>query len=252
MPDYLDALTPEDFELDPEAARLPELTADDLPESNPNDPADDDDFMQDDLLAPEPEGMGARPDEPVSRRAVARVIAKIAGGHSNEVGYCLREIREVNEVASRYLSAKECLWAIDPDQRHAVQSWEKVPRGSIVYFDSASSRYGHITESLGGGYVGSTDWPRGRWGRVHGGTMESAWGYTAAYWSPVVNDVRVWWPKRKPKPAPKPEPEPTYAGMHAVVQRLVAMRKRHLEHDRRKAARACTRAIAELRGVWAD
>jgi hypothetical protein len=237
-----------DCAIDPAAIELPELYLADLSGGNPSDP-DDDDFDQDDLRPLE--GLGGSRSGQVWKRAVERVVGKIRDGASNDVGYCLREIRTVNEVDSLYLSAKESLYGCAPDLRHRIGDWSKVPRGSIVYFDSPSSRYGHITEALGGGFVGSTDWPRARWGKVSGGTLKSAWGYTVAYWTPEVNNVRVWWPRPddQPEPRPEPRPEPAREPIHEVIRRLAHIRRRHVEAKNREGVRALTAAIRQLHNI---
>jgi hypothetical protein len=236
------------YALDPAAVDLPELDAGDLPAVNPADP-DADEHGQDDFRDLEGYGGSGGPPSQVWRRAVQRVADNIRGGRSNDVGMCLREIREVNEVAALFLSAKESLYGCAPEFRHRRGDWDKVPRGSIVYMDSPTSRYGHITESLGGGYVGSTDWPRARWGKVHGATITRAWGYTVAYWTPEVNNVRVWWPN-SPKDEPAPEPAPRHEAdrepIHEVIRRLAHIRARHIRAGREQDARAITAAIREL------
>lgn len=236
-------LDPEDYELDPEAADLPELSEADLPDRNPADP-DDDDFEQDDFSPVE--GLGAGQEGPVWRRAVRRAIDKCRRKASNEVGYCLREIRLINEVDPLHASAKEALYATRV--RHRITDWSKVPRGAIVYFDAPSSKYGHITESFGGGPIGTTDYPRGRWGRIHGATLMKAWGYTVAYWSPEVNGVTVWAPVRRKPAAPSTEglrPRIAEAIVLLAKARLVA--RRQFPEDVAPISRAI-RALLSTRG----
>lgn len=130
--------------------------------------------------------------------------------------------------------AKDSLAAADV--KHRITDWAKVPRGAIVYWIGGGSQYGHVAISVGDGYVLSTDWPTARVGRVHGGTLMNAWGYTEAFWSPIINDVVVW--RRKPKaakPEQEPKPKPRQATNLQEAIRSLGGARQHLGAMRRWA-----------------
>ena len=241
-------LDPDEYTLDPAAADLPEIAEEDLPPSNPADP-DADGHTQDDL-----EGLGAPGAAGTIRPQLAleEIVHYITDGLPVDVGYCLKYQRTWRGVDSLYMSAKESLYGAPV--RHLVTDWSQVPRGVIVYFDSKASKYGHITSSFGGGYIGSTDWPRARVGRVLGATLMTAWGYTVAYWSPYVNNVEVWTPKAvKPAPEPAPQTElkdPTRgARLDELIHGLALVRKHAVTGKHTARAKHLTAAIRELHAV---
>lgn len=192
----LDDLAGEDCTLDPAAADLPDLSDETVER-----PPENDDSPQDVV----PEGMGALPKAPRHwRDAIKTAVGYARNGQYVEAGYCLRECREYYGVGPLYAAAKDSLAGAQRlGKARRVHDWNKVPRGVLVYWTGPNSQYGHIAISLGGGYVISTDWPRNRYGRVHGGTLMNSWGYTAAFWAPLVNDTRVWPAKEKRNPKPK-------------------------------------------------
>lgn len=163
---------------------VPVVPLDDLPESNPAEDHGDQDDMDDSAL----EGLGSD-GEAIWRRALPRVREKVRDSASNEIGYCLKEVRTVNEAPAKYLDARGSLLAAD--EKHRVGDWLKVPRGAIVYMDGPEHPHGHVCESMGSGFVGTTDSPLGHWGRVGGADLAANWRYPRAWWSPIVNDVRV-------------------------------------------------------------
>lgn len=193
-----------EFELDPAAAELPDLSDEHWP-APPDSP-----FGQD------VEGLGGiGPDVPEFVRpraeALAILIGYIRDGRSVDVGMCLRETRQYFNVFAKYAGAKDSLaGAISLGVAHRVpftaEGVKAIPRGAIVYWrrisGSAVVGWGHIAPSFGGGFCGSTDWPTGRYGRVNIFTLAQAWGYTEIWWAPVVNDVRVWSKNRPEKPTP--------------------------------------------------
>lgn len=193
---YLD---PDDLGIDPADDALPVVDLDALPDTSPSELDGQDDMDDSDL-----EGLGADGGL-IWRRAVPRAREKVRTGASNQIGYCLREIRTINETPAKYERAVDSL--IAADVKHRVADWSQVPRGSIGYYRGPDVTHpnGHVFENLGNGWVATTDSPLGHWGRVRGGDLMTRWGYEAAYWSPFVNDNRVWRPKRvlaDPRPTP--------------------------------------------------
>ncbi|TIC78763.1 hypothetical protein [Nocardioides sp. GY 10127] len=210
-PDEIDPdliLTAEDCTLDPAAEALPTLGADDF--GPPPEPEARQDDVDEGMGAVADSGPGAIPDYVRSKKdALALAVSYARDGRSVTPGYCLRETRSYFNVGSLYAAAKLSLAGAKAlGVAHKVNlsdpaAVNKIPRGAIVYWWGPSSQYGHIAPSLGGGMVLSTDWPRGKYGKVRVDTLAHAWGYTEAYWAPVVNDVRVWKPvSTKPKKTP--------------------------------------------------
>lgn len=193
------------YELTDEDAALPIVAPHDVPANNPGDVEGQE---QDDLDDTELEGLGAD-DEPIWRRALPRIRDKVRESATNEVGFCLREIRIPNETASKYLDARGSMIAADWKVRlRTREDWDRVPRGSIGYYDGPNSPHGHIYENMGGGFVGTTDLPRGHWGRIHGFDLMNLWGYNRAFFADEVNDNQVGEWKRngeivRPEPTPK-------------------------------------------------
>src|SRR5690606_10040983 len=112
------------------------------------------------------------------RKAIKIARSYVRNGKSVAVGYCLRETRQYYGVPSKYLSANDSLAAARrAGKAYRITNWSKVPRGAVVYWDSPSSEHGHVAISIGKGRVISTDWPRGRYGVVHGATLMRSWGY---------------------------------------------------------------------------
>lgn len=126
--------------------------------------------------------------------AIATAQSYAANGRRTQSGMCLRETRQYYGVPAKYPAAKDSLAAAQREGKaYRIHNWNKVPKGAIVYWFGGGSKYGHIAISVGKGYVISTDIPSaGRYGRIHGAQLMRAWGYTRAYWSPLVNDYRVW------------------------------------------------------------
>jgi len=134
------------------------------------------------------------------RKAIKTAASYVSSGKTVTPGYCLRETRQYYGVPAVYPAAKDSLQdALNKGKAYRIRNWSKVPRGAIVYWRGGGSQYGHIAISIGKGRVISTDWPTGRYGRVHGATLMRSWGYTEAYWSPLVNGYRVWPRKKKKK-----------------------------------------------------
>lgn len=199
--DGLDAFEPEDFELDPAAAELPDLS-NETPEPPPE-PEGGQDVV--------PEGLGGGlsiPDYVRSTKdALALVVQAINTGRTFSVGMCLQITRGWHNVGPYYAAAKDSLaGAIRLKVAHRVEftaeGVAKIPRGVDVYFRGPNSQYGHIAPSFGGGFIGSSDWPRGKIGRVNALTLAHAWGYTEIWWAPMVNDVRIWKPRKPASPTP--------------------------------------------------
>jgi hypothetical protein len=131
------------------------------------------------------------------RLAIREALNKVRTGATTEVGMCLKRTREYYGVDALYPAAKNSLAAAQAAgkaYRVAFEDVGKIPRGSVVYWTGPNSQYGHVAIALGGGMCVSTDWPRGRFGRVNIATLARSWGYDAIFWSPLVNDVRVWAP----------------------------------------------------------
>jgi hypothetical protein len=229
-PDYdVDSLGADEFALDPEAVDLPDLSDAPPPQPPP-------DQAQDDL-----EGLGAPGDSATPPRESLKSIAHdIRTDAGYTPGYCLQYQRIKAGVAAKYEDAKTSLWACD--RRHKITDWSRVPRGCVVYFDSPSSEHGHIARSFGGGYIGTTDWPTGKIGRVRGDVLEAAWGYAEAYWAAEINDVIVWRPARKPKP----KPEPKTPRVNRVIRILGAVLRDRVRAHNRHDAEAVRRAVKIL------
>lgn len=221
---------PDETSIDPEDEALPIVPVEDLPDENPAETAD-----QDDLDDSELEGLGAD-GQMIWRRAVPRVREKIRDGAQNKVGYCLQEVRIVNETPAKYLDAVSSL--IAADVKHRVTDWSQVPRGTIGYFrgDPITHPHGHVFENFGNGWTGTTDSPLGHWGRVGGADLLTRWGYEEAFWSPFVNDNRVWRPKREqqdPPPTPDERRLRTLEDWRDELVRRHSERTRH--HDQQRA-----------------
>jgi hypothetical protein len=218
-------LDADEYEIDPEDADLPVIDIDTLPETNPSEAEDVE--VQDDMDDSALEGLGADGQQ-ICRRAVPRVREKVRNGESNKIGYCLQEIRIVNETPAKYLDAIQSL--IAADVKHRITDWSQVPRGTIGYFrgDPNTHPHGHVFENFGGeAWIGTTDSPLGKWGRVKGYELLERWGYEDAFWSPFVNDNRVWRPQHVHE-----DPPPTPQARR--IARLVAWRD---ELERRHQAR---------------
>lgn len=204
-----------------------------------------DDADQDDL-----EGMGAPGDAPnTPREAQAAFREWYRAGRPIDPMYCLRYTRGWYGVGPLYASAVESL--LGAAVKHRITDWSKVPRWVAFYMRGGGSQYGHVGITLGGGMVGTTDWPRGRLGIVSGAQLHAAWGYAESYWSPIVNDVRVWRPPSdKPEPAKKPEPDPTRgARIDRAVRDLAVARAYAIGHDKDARARHISAALRALRDI---
>lgn len=188
--DDFEGLGPEDFDIEPLAGLLPELTAADLGPA-PDGPQDD-----------PVEGLGSDgiPKSGRSwREAVQIALEKVRTGATTEVGMCLKRTREYYGVGPLYSAAKLSLAGaqrLGKAYQVGFEDVDRIPRGAVVYWTGPNSQYGHVAISLGGGMCVSTDVPRGRFGKINIATLARAWGYTAIFWSPLVNDVRVWAPRR--------------------------------------------------------
>jgi hypothetical protein len=215
--------------------------------ANPYLDAPDDAADQDDL-----EGMGAPGDAPrTPREAQAAFREWHDAGRPIEPMYCLRYTRGWYGVAPLYASAVESL--LGAEVKHRITDWSKVPRWVAFYMRGGGSQYGHIGITLGGGMVGTTDWPRGRLGIVSGAQLETSWGYAESYWSPYVNNVRVWTPGKpdaKPEAARQPEPDPTRGDrIDSAIRDLAAARKYAIEHKRDGRAKHISAALRDLRAI---
>ena len=203
--DDFEGIDDDDLKIVPEAEGLPVLDASLCP------PPPDLEH-QDDVV----EGLGAGIPDYVRpwREAIKFALAKVTSGATTPVGMCLQNVRLYFLVAALYACAKLSLagaQALGKAYQVAFDAVDRIPRGSIVYFIGPNSQYGHIVISLGGGWCISTDWPRGRFGRVRIDDLARAWGYTEIFWSPLVNDVRVWAPSR-----PVPVQLPRVPGVFVV------------------------------------
>lgn len=189
-------LDDEEYELDPEYADLPELSEEDVQRPEEHEGGQDDEAL---------EGLGAIPRAPRSWKEALRIAASyVRNNRSVTPGYCLRETRQYYGVGPYYPAAKDSAeGARRLGKLYRVTNYNKIPRGAIVYWTGGGSQYGHVAPCVGAGRVISTDWPRGKYGFIKAETLKNAWGYDNVYWSPLVNDVRVWSPKRKKPKKPK-------------------------------------------------
>ncbi len=241
LTDQLPELDPEVYEMDSEDHELPVVSPEDVPDTNPGEDVDE----QDDFDDSELEGMGAA-DSQIWERAVPRARDKVRSHASNQVGYCLREQRIINETEALALDAAESL-ALAPT-KHRIGDFEKVPRGVLIYFTRPGS-HGHIMESLGNGYCATTDLPTGHWGRIKTVDLFRQWGYDAAWWSVYVNknQVRSF---EKPEPAPKPKPDhDDYPVIQEALELLMRSRNHHRQAKHPMIAAHLTRAIRELTDI---
>lgn len=235
----IDDLIDEDFELFEWAADLPELTAADVGER----PAEL--YLQDEI-----EGLGARAYQAAKRAvfpmaprgwkdAIETAASYVRNNKAVTPGMCLREVRQYFGVPARYAAAVDSLNdAKRSGKAYRIGDWSKVPRGCIVYMEGGGSVYGHIVISLGGGQVISTDVPRGRYGRIHGGTLTRSWGYTRAYFSPLVNGYRAW--PRKDLYGKKKNHDPKPKGLKVNryrVNKALADGKKPSRYERRHIRR---------------
>ncbi|MCM0622345.1 hypothetical protein [Nocardioides bruguierae] len=266
-------LTAEDFTLDPDAALLPTIELDtDLGEfAAPPELAGGQDDVVEGRGGPASTGPGAIPTYVRPRReALALAVSYARDGRTVTPGYCLRESRQYFNVAALYAAAKLSLAGaqeLGVAHRVAITSdaVARIPRGAIVYWTGPLSQYGHIAPSLGDGMVLSTDWPRGRYGKVRADVLAAAWGYTEMFWAPTVNDVRVWRPNAQ-KPASTPlisrvltalaDDRPAKA--QALLERLAEDGDGDRPREAKQAARKLLRAfdlnddIADLRAEISD
>lgn len=241
-------LDDDELEIAPEDEDLPDVDPADIPDRNPADP-DDPDWAQDDLDDSALEGMGAA-DTQIWQRAVPRIREKLLHHADNQVGYCLREIRIPNETAALALDAAESLAMADV--KHRITDWDLVPRGTIGYFVGGGSIHGHVYENLGNAYAGTTDLPTGKWGKIKAKDLFERWGYERAYWSPEVNDNRVWAPRRVNQPKPEPTPDrDKYPRVHEEMKDLARIRNWHRDpaHRHPAVAAGITRALRELAAI---
>jgi hypothetical protein len=232
----VDSLDPSEFTMDDWARALPDLS-DQIPPLPPLAPQDD--F----------EGLGGPGDSPIPPGAALKSIAHdIAVGNGWTPGYCLQYQRIKRGVGSKYYDADESLYACN--HRHLITDWSKVPRGVIVHYTGGGHEHGHITSSFGEGFVGTTDWPLGKIGRVSGAALLSAWGYEKAYWTNEVNDVIVWRPSH-PHHKPNPKP-PTTPRLNHVIKILGDVRKDRRKDHNHHDVEVITKAIHTLVRISRD
>lgn len=105
------------------------------------------------------------------------------------VGYCLRWVRGLYPVSSKYGSAIQA-WN-GAKYRHGPSTTP--PIGVPVFF--AGGKYGHIAVSVGKWNCRSTDWPRARVvSEVAISRLAKAWGYRYLGWTEDLNGVRIYLP----------------------------------------------------------
>lgn len=238
-------LDPSAYEIDPEDAALPEVDASTLPARNPAEELSlvDELFLQDDFDNSELEGLGAGGQ--IWERAVPRARHKCKTHASNLIGFCLKEIRIINETEALAFDADESLSMCDHVIRLDGGNWHKAFRGGIVYFTGGSGNvHGHIMESLGNAFIATTDFPTGHWGRVGVQTLFERWGYARAYVGNQVNGNVV-----RTLSAPEPPPKPKYPAIQAEIVDLARLRRRHREAGHPAVSAHLTRAIRELRTI---
>lgn len=106
-------------------------------------------------------------------------------------GLCLNRVRRWCGVPARYASARKAWQAIPASRRHTDLA--ACPRGVPVWLDKPSSRFGHITLSMGHDAAGhllvrSTDYPRrGRVSTVRADELADAWGMRVIGWATSLN-----------------------------------------------------------------
>lgn len=111
---------------------------------------------------------------------VRRVEAKI--GTPNQIGMCQLEVRtlfgvpSVGDFDGNGASNAHDAWRSAVAHGRVVRETDpaRIPAGAYIYFSGGT--HGHVAVALGGGMCASTDWPRGRWGRVSIATLISRWG----------------------------------------------------------------------------
>jgi hypothetical protein len=148
-------------------------------------------------------------------------------GTSYPPGYCLNFVRTMCGAPAGVVDATTA-WRLARDKH--LQGTP--PAGAIVYWIGGSHGHGHIAVSKGGGYVVSTDYPRGKVGVAPISFFHRVWGLTYAGWAWDVNGVRVQQDEVHGKP---PAPAPATV----VSLRNVAPGKRNADvADLQRALRA--------------
>lgn len=103
-------------------------------------------------------------------------------------GMCLQFSRSMAGIPAVYPDASTA-WRNTIDRHPGDRN---PPRGCMVYWTGGSQGYGHITPSLGGGKVRSSDYPSsGRVGTTDIGWIERNWGLPFAGWAWDVNGVTI-------------------------------------------------------------
>jgi hypothetical protein len=123
-----------------------------------------------------------------SAKAMAAANRAIADA-VNEVGYCLRQVREWWQISGKYGSAIAA-W----NNAKTKSTSRTPPTGAPVFW--SGGQYGHVALSLGNGYVRSTDAAgRGLVGTRPIDWFEKNWGQKYLGWTGDLNDVTL--PLRK-------------------------------------------------------
>lgn len=133
-------------------------------------------------------------------RTPEQALAIARATTTNEVGMCLKWVRQYYNVGPRFASANVG-WA-NTDFREP--SWNPPPPGVPIWW--TNNEFGHVAISDGDGFCISTDFPRaGVTSRVSIAYLTRAWSLTWRGASRDINEVPVV-PSSYPAPTPQPQP----------------------------------------------
>jgi hypothetical protein len=160
-----------------------------------------------------------------STKAMAAANRAIADA-VNEVGYCLRQVREWWQISGKYGSAIAA-W----NNAKTKSTSRTPPTGAPVFW--SGGQYGHVALSLGNGYVRSTDAAgRGLVGTRPIDWFEKNWGQKYLGWTGDLNDITL--PLRK---GGKIRYDNTLSSLHRGERVLTEPNTANLDEALKKLAR---------------
>lgn len=118
---------------------------------------------------------------------------------TTEVGYCLRETREVLGAGP---GAPDAIGAWNAAQhKHPVPSTAKIPPGAPLFWSGGSAGHGHVAvKAFKRGQCWTVDFERpGYWNRVRIDDITTDWHLTFLGWPEDINGVRVYTPPKEVK-----------------------------------------------------
>lgn len=168
-------------------------------------------------------------------------ILNLASGYRS---LCLRWVRLVFGVASKYVSAKSA-WN-NAQYRHVGD--RNPPRGVPVFFSGIP--FGHVAVSLGWGVIRTTAWPSGNFiGNTTIDALCKKWGRTYLGWTEDLNGVRIYCPTPTPPVVPTPKPT-TFKEQQMKVVRCRAENNWYLISEFDVQIIASMKDVRSLEKIW--